>query len=254
MLATPAPAATQTQVTPPPVVVVQAPPSNDLVEAAVQLQERLASARADSAPMLTNAGAPLVRKAFDRDALRAMPLDLRALGGTCSAIGKTLIAYMQFAQRTTGGKDANPAAANRQALRMQDEVSLGLAAGNICVQRSFRAAEALINSSEPTRPDAAKEGLKQMRQGAAMAIRGSLDSVTSTGLSPRNRDIVLSAILEDAPAVAASFPQSERNALRAVVLARVPKVTGTDRVKMQAIAKAYGSAACNAVCRLGGTN
>lgn len=249
--ATPATAAAQAPVMPP-VIQVQTPPANDVIEAARQLQQRLGSATAANPPLLTNAGAPLIRKAFDRDAVRAMPLDLQTLGQTCGAIGEALIGYMQFAGRATGGKDRE--AANRRALEMQDEVSLGLAAGNICVQRSFRAAEALVSSSAAVDPDRAREGLRQMRQGAAQAITGSIGTVVSPGVSAKNRDLVLSAILEDAPTVAASFPQAERNALRTLVLASVPKATGPDRVKLQAIARAYGAAACNAVCRFGGTN
>ncbi len=93
-----------------------------------------------------------------------------------------------------------------------------------------------------------------MRQGAAQAIRGSIEAALSLGISAKNRDIVLSAIIEDAPTVAASFPQAERTALRDIVLGQVPKATGSDRVKLQAIAKAYGATACNALCRFAGTN
>ena len=242
--ATPAAASAQPTVAPP--VIAQAPPTNDMVRAAERLRERLAVASASDAPTLTSADGALVRRAFDRDALRAMPLDLRVLAPTCGAIGRTLIAYMQFANRVTGN---DREAANRQALKLQDEVSLGLAAGNVCVQRSFRAADALARSSDAARPEQARQGLKDMRHGAAQAIRGSLDAVISTGMSARNRDLVLSAILEDAPTVAASFPQPERNDLRTMVLARVPRVTGADRIKLQAIAKAYGGSACNALCK-----
>ncbi len=150
------PAIAGAQAVPPPIVTVQAPPSNDMVQANVRLQERLGTATAANPPLLTNGDAPVVRKAFDRDALRAMPLDLRQLGGTCGAIGRTLIAYMQFAARVTGGKDR--AAVDREAMKTQDEVALGLAAGNICVQRSFRAAEVLMQGSVPDRPDQAREG------------------------------------------------------------------------------------------------
>ena len=247
--ATPAVAGAQAA-TPPPIVMVE--PANDMIAAAIQLQNRLATASANSAPLLTNAGAAMVRNAFDREALRAMPLDLRMISGTCGAIGKTLVAYMEFANRITN-KDRE--AANRVALKMQAEISLGLAAGNVCVQRSFRAAEALMHSMPPpNRPEQAREGLKQMRHGAAQAIQGSLDAVLSSGNSPKNRDMVISAVLEDAPALAASFPQAERDALRAMVLNRVDRATGTDRTKLQAIAQAYGASACNVVCRFAGAN
>ena len=238
----------QAPVAPP--VVVQSPPANAMVQAAERLRERLAVASASEAPTLASADSALVRRAFDRGAVRAMPLDLRVLAPTCGAIGRTLIAYMQFASRVSGN---DREAANRQALKLQDEVSLGLAAGNVCVQRSFRAADALARSSDAARPEQARQGLKDMRHGAAQAIRGSLDAVISTGMSAKNRDLVLSSILEDAATVAASFPQSERNALRTMVLARVPRVTGADRVKLQAIAKAYGGSACNALCKFAGS-
>jgi hypothetical protein len=250
MAATPAIAGAQA--VPPPIVMVQAPPSNDMVQANLRLQQRLATATATNPPLLTNGDAPLVRQAFDRDGLRVMPLDLRQLGGTCGAIGRTLIAYMQFAARVTGSKDR--AAVDRQAMKTQDEVSLGLASGNICVQRSFRAAEVLMQGSAPDRPDQAREGLRQMRQGAAQAIRGSLEATLSPGISAKNRDIVLSAITEDAPAVAASFPQAERTALRDMVLGQVPKATGSDRLMLQAIARAFGATACNVLCKFAGTN
>jgi hypothetical protein len=39
-----------------------------------------------------------------------------------------------------------------------------------------------------------------------------------------------------------------------MVLGQVPTATGADRLKLQAIARAYGATACNVLCKFAGTN
>lgn len=217
----------------------------NLIDAGKTLATRLGAATGfANAPMLSNADAALVRAAFDADAVRKMPLDLDTVSNSCIAIGTAIVAYTQFATRTGNAEAAM--------IRLQDEVSMGAVAGNLCVQRGFRAVAPVVESM----PEASRAGvqgpLKQMRDGAEQTIMGTLQAATDTGIRAKNRTAMLAAILEDAPAVAASFPAGERARMRQQILGKQAQIPVADRKTVTAIADAFATPACNALCKTAG--
>lgn len=219
----------------------------NLIDAGKTLATRLGAATGfANVPTLTNADAPLVRAAFDADAVRAMPLDLDTVSNSCIAIGTAIVAYTQFATRTGNAEAAM--------LRLQDEIALGTVAGNVCVQRGFHAVSAVVE----TMPEAARGGvqgpLKQMRDGAEQTIMGTLQASSATTLSVKNRTAMLAAVLEDAPVVAASFPAGERQRVRQLILGWQARLPVADRKTVAAIAAAFAAPACNVLCKAASAN
>lgn len=223
----------------------------DLVAAGEQLRQRVtAAATAADAPLLTNAGAPLVRAAFDPAVIRAMPADAATVSKACIAIGQAFIAYNLLAQRAT----TNPADAEALMLKLQDEVSMGIVAGNLCLQRLFHATAITVSDvAEPQRAVFAPN-LKKMRDGAAKAITSTLDIVQVPGVSPANRSAMLASVLEDAAVVAASFPADERAQLRQHAIALEPGASDADRAALAAIARAFAAPECNLLCTVAGAH
>jgi len=122
-------------------------------------------------PLLGNADGKLVRKAFSPSTVRSIQTDdLATIGNSCSAIGAALKAYGDLIDRA----DAKPGGGRAMLTRTEDEIALGMAAANICAQRSFRAAEAFVSTLPQDRRTNARNGLKMMRQGAALTITGAL--------------------------------------------------------------------------------
>jgi hypothetical protein len=226
----------------------QAAPS--LIAAAEQLRQRLKDAGPGAEPpMLTNSGAPLIRAAFDLDYVRHMPLDTQTVGQTCMAIGSTIVAYAEYAQRSVGGA-AKPGAADAGILQVQNELSLAAAAANICVQRGFRSVLALAEGMPATQRSRLAPALKQMRDGAVQTLRGSLDAMLDPGLRADNQAMLLSAIVEDVDAVAASFPAAERAAFRQQILDRLPRAAPALRDRWNKLAAAFAGTACNTLCEI----
>jgi hypothetical protein len=218
----------------------------DIATAGQTLRTRLGAATSlANAPLLSNADAALVRTVFDPAAVRRMPLDLPTVSATCIAIGEGITAYAEFANRL-GGSEAM--------IKLQDEVSLGAAAGNLCVQRSFHA----VSDAASAMPAASRSGiapaLQQMRTGAEQTIIGTLNASLDPAVNATNRAAMLAAILEDAPVVAASFPAAERQKLYQQIVALQPRALPADRKAFAAIAAAFAAPACNLLCGIAGGN
>ena len=219
--------------------------SPTLVTAGGQVRAKLAAAAHGAAPMLSNGDAALVRAVFDADAIRAMPLDLGTIAAACGAVGTTIVAYTEYAGRVGGTLPGGPDAVLRE---VQDEATRGIAAGNVCVQRLFRAAVPMVQSVAAERRVGIRAGLKQMRDGAVQTITGSIGLIADAGFRDDNRRKMLAALLEDPAAVAASFPAGERASLRAAVLA--VNATGEIKAGLDKLAAALAQPACNALCEL----
>lgn len=223
-----------------------------LISAGDQVRAKLTTAARGKAPSLRNGDAALVRKVFDAPAVRAMPLALD-IGDVCIAIGSTIVAYTEYAARVTA-VDANPVAAGDALLMtLQDEMALGAVAANVCVQRGFRAVAIAVAGMPAEQRPGARDGLKQMREGAVQTIEGTLASASQAGVKPANRSTMLAAALEDATELAASFPASERQRARDKFLTYVPKATRATRGQVTALANAFATTKCNILCQTAGT-
>jgi hypothetical protein len=215
----------------------------NLIDAGQALATRVGAATGfANVPMLTNADAALVRAAFDADAVRKTPLDLDTISNSCIAVGTAIVAYTAFAARTGDAETA--------LLRLQDEVTLGAVAGNLCAQRGFHAVSAVVDAMPEAARGRVQGPLKQMRDGAEQTIMGTLQAATAKPLRAKNRTAMLAAILEDAPMVAASFPAAERARVRQLILGTQAGMPVADRKTVAAIAAAFAAPACNVLCKV----
>jgi hypothetical protein len=228
-----------------------APDGAALIAAGEKLKAQLdAGAKGSTPPMLTNAGGALVRTAFDADTVRALPLDdVTLVGNACVAIGNAVVAYAGYLGRATD----SPAAADALGLKVQDELTLGTIAANLCAQRSLLAVEVLLKSLPANQRTGVAGPLKQMRDGARQMITGTLDTALSTGLKPANAAKMLAAALEDAANVAASFPAAERAALRTQILGFVPRAPAASRKDVELLARVFAASDCNLLCQIAGS-
>lgn len=225
--------------------------TSPLIDSGKTLQANLATNPKDP-PMLTNAGAPAVRRAFDAQAVRTLPVsDMALVSNSCISIGQTIVAYVNWATRTTANAPDPNAAAETAMLRIHEEMAMGAVAANLCVKRGFLAVAPVVEGMAAAERAGTATPLSQMRTGTVQTIEGTLNSVVLPSTTPANRIKMLDSVLEGLPLLAASFPADERAKLRLSVLsiaARAPKAT---KAKFNQIAAGFAATACNTLCKVG---
>jgi hypothetical protein len=238
-----------------PAAALRAQSTEAMIAAAGQLKQRLDAASTPAAiPRLTNADAALVRSSLDLRAVRAIPADLQVASRACLAIGHVVTAYVQAAQRASAEAADPNAATEARMMELQDETSLAIAAANLCLQRSFRITADAVSGFSAERRAGAAAPLRQMREGAVLVFNGSLATVGMAGLSAANRSLILSALTEDPAGVAAAFPASEREQLRARIVQAAARAAGEDSARLDRLAAAFAARQCNLLCSLASAN
>lgn len=225
--------------------------TSPLIEAGNALQAQLKTAAKDP-PMLTNAGAPLVRTAFNADAIRTLPVsDVALVSNSCIAIGQTILAYVDFATRTSANAPDPNVASEAAMLRIQEEMTLGAIAANLCVKRGFQSVLPVVEGMDSTTRAGAATALGQMRAGTVQTIDGTLNTVVLAPTRPANRIRLLDSVLEGLPALAASFPSDERAKLRESVLKLAATAPQATKAKFSQIAAGLAATQCNTLCAVG---
>ena len=222
-----------------------------LLDANARLKAQVeATAPGGRLPLLGNQDAALVRTAFDAVIIRAAPLDAGTIGSICEALGNSILAYTDYVERTAGNEVA---AQNAEVIRLQDEFALGTAAANICVQRGFRAIDALLGTFDTARRSQLGSPLMMMRNGTTMTISGTLATLELPGISAANQDLMVFAMAEDSAVVAASFPKAERGKLERMVRDSASRATRLAlKQALNRIAQSFASPACNTLCQAAG--
>jgi len=185
------------------------------------------------------ASAALIRTAFSREGMRAMPAELPTVLPMCRGLQQ---AFGAMAKWSAG------AGASR-VLSYQDELTLGMAGGDLCIKRMFRAADAFLPAL-PTaeRTKVRRDGLKQMQDGAQGMIGSLLASLSDKSLTASNRALMLSALIEDADGIAAALTPAQRTTVRAQILAAAQKVDADARQQLTRLAQVYARTDCGALC------
>jgi hypothetical protein len=212
--------------------------------AADQLTAKINAAQnANELPLLTNGDAGLVKAVFNPAAVHGLPTENpKPIIDYCDAISKALIAYGNF--HGTGLESV--------AAALDDTVALGTATGDVCVERLFRATEVFMSGVSAERRLTAAEPLKQMRDGATETIDGTLGELILPDESSSDRSLMLSALLDDAPALAASYPAAERAKMRSEILSYLDRVPADSRDRLQRFADAFATSDCNILCQSAG--
>ncbi|RYY47178.1 MAG: hypothetical protein EOP59_01625 [Sphingomonadales bacterium] len=223
----------------------------DIVAAGKQLKAKLDSAARDTAPTLRNADAPLVRRAFSEKALRALPAT-PAIGDACVSIGEAIVAYVDYATRTAEGETDPAKAHDAIILAIQDELTLGTVAANICTKLGFVAVVQVVEGMSASDRTRVTGPLTQMRQGASMTFRGTLDSSADPAMRPANRGMMLTALVEAAVSAAPSLLPADRAPLRERALELARGATPEARKQLDAIAQGFATTACDVLCKAAG--
>jgi hypothetical protein len=195
-----------------------------------------------AAPALGNAQADLVRTAFDLQAMRSMLLDSDVIIRTCDAIGNAQYNYVQYTDRAaTPSSDSSAIIAG-----LHDEVALGAAASNLCVQRGLHALVAAV--AAPARVDEVRLTFKRIQQSAYRTLNGTLSVLKRDGMTAANRSMMLSAMLEDAPIVASSLSTGNRMAVQERATGMLSGASSSDRKQLEAIVGIFARPDCNELC------
>lgn len=105
-----------------------------------------------------------------------------------------------------------------------------------------------LPTAEMTAPRRA--GLQQVRLGINEMMTSVTLMVRSPGLNPANRDILLSALADNAAVMAASTPRADRAALIAQTEAILPALTGPEREKALMFKSTFENGECGVLCAL----
>jgi len=230
-----------------------ADPSADteaLIRSAQTLITRLdATGAKGTPPTFSNGDAALVRTAYNADVVRAMPLDLDKVSRACIAVGNSIVAYVNFADRSATGAADRAAASEAKLSELQNEIIAGSIAANLCVQKGFRAVAGAVAAMTPAQRANLGEPLAQMRDGAALTIASSLGSATAPNISLANRTKLLAAVLEDLRFSADSFTPADRRSLRDKVVAVIPDLPPSLAKQARDIAAVLAGTGCNLLCQ-----
>lgn len=135
--------------------------------------------------------------------------------------------------------------------KYQDEVSRA-AAYLLKVQAAELEAMADFVSTLPAAEMTAprRAGLQQVRLGINEMVTSVILMVRSPGLNPANRDILLSALADNAAVMAASTPRADRAALVAQTEAILPALAGAEHEKALTFKSAFEHGECGVLCTL----
>lgn len=212
-----------------------------------KIRERIVAAEQGGAfPRVTNAAdAALFRSAFDREAIRAVPLDLEHIAPICGALSEALEALMHYA--SLGASDE--AAADARLSAVQDEMTLMFAAGEFCGTRSLAAGERFVVALPVSqRTEARRAGTRQMQAGQLQVINALLDLQAFPQIKASNRSRIFEALLDEVDSVAAAFRLEDRAAVRAHIAKMLPGATPATRASLQRLSKAFERTDCLAFC------
>lgn len=182
------------------------------------------------------ANAVLIRTAFSREGMRAMPAELQTVLPMCRSLQQAFSSMVKWS-------------AGPRFLGYQDELTLGMAGGDLCIKRMFRAADAFFTIL-PTaeRTSVRRDGFKQMQDGAQGMIVSLLGGLSDQSVAPANRALLLSALLEDADGIAVALTPAQRAEVRAKILATAQKVDAGSREQLMKLAQVYARTGCGALC------
>lgn len=192
-----------------------------------------------------------MRTAYDENVLRAMPLDLNQVSRSCIGIGNSIVAYVNYANRSAKGAPDPTAASEAKLAQLQNELTAGSIAANLCVQKGFRAVAGFATTLTPEQRVNVRDALAQMRAGGAQTISSSVASAASPSISLANRARLLAAVIEDLRFTAASYTPADRSSLRKQVLAITPQLPPTLAKQARDIAAVLAGTDCNLLCQIG---
>lgn len=210
---------------------------------------KAADAAGSQPPTLAD-DAPEIRDAFSLQSLQAAPPDLGVVLDMCQYAVAPVQAYLTYGGRRAGVQ-ADPAQlAGTNEIRFQDEVALGLRFGVACAAREAPLMQAFVAKMAPGDwTDTRRAGLRQLRGGLVQMFRGAV-SVAMDPLRPQNRDLILSQIAADAPALVQLMPLADRQTASAIVASALanPGLDPVARSRLADIKAALASTDCTAVC------
>ncbi|MBN8949157.1 MAG: hypothetical protein BGP09_23200 [Rhizobium sp. 60-20] len=172
--------------------------------------------------------------------------DIPALLAIADRAGALLKTYLLFAPQPGTLPDT---AANTS--KYQDEVSRAAAYLLKAHAAELEAMSDFVRTlpvAEMTAPRRA--GLQQARLGINEMMTSVTLMVRSPGLNPANRDILLSALADNAAVMAAATPRADRAALIAQTEAILPALTGSEREKALAFKSTFEHGECGVLCAL----
>ncbi len=244
--------------------VVQSSPSVGVAELTAgnqTLQERIAAAEAggQKPPRLSDpAAAPVVKAAFDVQALSALQFDgVGRATSFCRSIGKSMLAYTMF-----GGTHLSATASDNEKARQllelestnfieyQDEVTLALEANLVCAAKLAPLIEAVWKTLPPKElTGTRKQGLLQARRGAVDMLVGAART-QSDPLRPENRHALLQATIKFAAPLVSLLTPNDRAKVVAGINeeAALPGIDATSRSMLMQLREIVSTAPCDGLC------
>lgn len=222
---------------------VAAPPTGVEMQAAADtLASKVNAAKksgGDVPRLRDSADALLIRTAFSHDGLVSMPPDMASVLPVCGALQTAFSAMVDWTE--SGGVTRFAA--------YQDELTLGLMAGDMCVKRLFRSSEAFFTKLPLSERTAVRRnGFKRMQDGAQLVIQGMLGEAGDQALSQANRTLIVTSLLEDADTISAGLTPPQRAAVRAKIQAAAQKADPAIRARLMDLDRVYQRTDCGPLC------
>ncbi|WP_337267480.1 hypothetical protein [Oryzifoliimicrobium ureilyticus] len=96
--------------------------------------------------------------------------------------------------------------------------------------------------------DARRNGLRQMRLGIMQEVTGIALMLRSPDLRPENRRVLLDALTDTAPSIAAATTPLDRQAMVAQVGSLLPALNDEERAKAETLKNAFAGQDCTGLC------
>jgi hypothetical protein len=132
---------------------------------------------------------------------------------------------------------------------LQNELTAGSIAANLCVQKGFRAVSAFVATLTPAQRANLREPMGQMRDGAAMTISSSIGTAAMPSISLENRAKILAAVFEDLRFTAASFTPADKRKLSDQVITAARDLPPSLVERSRDIISVLQASDCNLLCQ-----
>lgn len=194
----------------------------------------------------------LVRKAFDRTAIRTLISDMPGMLTTCQSVFGAFDSYMSYITKQADGRELAPEEQQKRQMLLQDETTLAVAAADLCSKGILMAATKLVEKLPPADRSNSHRiaGAAQMRNGMAQLLKGSIEAQSVSTLRPANRALLRESTMDMADVGADAMTLAQRAEMLAVIDAVIKSAPASSTAMLQQLRSIYSQADCTGLCAL----
>lgn len=194
----------------------------------------------------------LVRNAFDRGAIRALSGDMPGMLKVCQSVYGAYGRYMSYITKRADGRPLDSGEQRKRQTSLQDETTLAMATADLCAKGMLAAATAIAaNLSPAERRDPNRiAGARQMRNGLAQLVLGTIEAQGVSDLRPGNRALLRESTMEMADVGADAMTPVQRADVRAKIDAAIKSSPASSTAMLGRLRAIYSRVGCSGLCAL----